>query len=106
MRTYDERLTPPVALWVAVWVGSLALGLSFYAALGPAAGLLAMLVPGRAAVGGPGPVRGARCGWSDGDLVAGRPASRCARSARCEVARRRRRPARSAARRPTRPPTT
>ena len=43
---YTERLTPPVALWVAVWLGSLLLGLSFYAALGPVFGLLALLVPG------------------------------------------------------------
>ena len=46
MQTYAERLTPPVALWVAVWLGAAFLGISFYAALGPAAGLLAMLVPG------------------------------------------------------------
>jgi len=46
MQTYAERLTPPVALWVAVWFGAAVLGISFYAALGPAAGLLAMLVPG------------------------------------------------------------
>lgn len=44
--TYVERLSPPVALWVAVWVGALVLGFSFYAALGPVAGLLALLVPG------------------------------------------------------------
>jgi len=43
---YSERLTPPVGLWVGIWVGSLALGLSFYVALGPVFGLLAMLVPG------------------------------------------------------------
>lgn len=43
---YTERLTPPAGLWVGVWVGSLVLGLSFYAALGPAAGLVALLVPG------------------------------------------------------------
>ena len=42
---YVERLTPPVGLWVAVWAGSLMLGLSFYAALGPAFGLLALAVP-------------------------------------------------------------
>lgn len=46
MQTYAERLTPPVALWVAVWVGAAVLGISFYAALGPVAGLLALLVPG------------------------------------------------------------
>lgn len=46
MRTYDERLSPPAGLWIAVWVGSLALGVSFLAALGPVAGLLALAVPG------------------------------------------------------------
>jgi len=46
VRTYDERLTAPVALWAAVWVGSAALGVAFAAALGPVAGLLALLVPG------------------------------------------------------------
>ncbi|MCY7373703.1 MAG: DUF3093 domain-containing protein [Spirochaetaceae bacterium] len=46
MRTYDERLTAPVGLWVGVWVMSLVLGVSFYAALGPVAGLLAVAVPG------------------------------------------------------------
>jgi hypothetical protein len=46
MRTYDERLAPPLALWVGAWVGSLALGLSFYVALGPGPGLVALLVPG------------------------------------------------------------
>jgi hypothetical protein len=44
--TYVERLSPPVGLWVAVWVGALVLGISFYAALGPVAGLIAVLVPG------------------------------------------------------------
>lgn len=43
---YVERLTPPAGLWAAVWAGSLALGLSFYVALGPAFGLVALLVPG------------------------------------------------------------
>jgi hypothetical protein len=43
--SYVERLSPPVGLWVAVWVGALALGISFYAALGPLAGLAALLVP-------------------------------------------------------------
>ena len=44
--SYVERLAPPPGLWVAVWVGALALAVSFYAALGPAAGLVALLVPG------------------------------------------------------------
>ena len=43
--TYVERLSPPAGLWVAVWVGALVLAISFYAALGPVAGLLALLVP-------------------------------------------------------------
>ena len=46
MRTHDERLTPPPGLYVAVWVLALALGLSFYVALGPVPGLLAVAVPG------------------------------------------------------------
>lgn len=46
MRTYDERLTAPVGLWVGVWVMSLVLGVLFFAALGPVAGLLAVAVPG------------------------------------------------------------
>lgn len=46
MRTYDERLTPPPGLYVAVGVLALALGLSFYVALGPVPGLLAVAVPG------------------------------------------------------------
>lgn len=46
MQTYVERLTPPVGLWVGVWVGAAALGVSFYAALGPVPGLVALLLPG------------------------------------------------------------
>ncbi len=46
MRTFDERLTAPAGLYAAVWTMALALGLSFYAALGPVAGLLAAGVPG------------------------------------------------------------
>jgi Protein of unknown function (DUF3093) len=46
MRTYDERLAPPLSLWVGAWLGSIALGLSFYVALGPVPGLVAALVPG------------------------------------------------------------
>jgi hypothetical protein len=45
VRTYDERLTPPPGLWVGVLVFALALGLSFYAALGPVAGVVAFGVP-------------------------------------------------------------
>lgn len=46
VRTYDERLSPPAGLWAGAWVGSAALGVSFLAALGPLAGLVALLVPG------------------------------------------------------------
>lgn len=46
MRTYDEKLAPPAGLWVAVWVGAATLGLSVLSALGPWAGLIALLVPG------------------------------------------------------------
>jgi hypothetical protein len=45
VRTYDERLTPPAGLWAGVAAMSLALGVAFYAALGPVAGLLALGVP-------------------------------------------------------------
>jgi hypothetical protein len=71
MQTYAERLAPPLALWAGIWAGAAVLGISFYAALGPVPGLLALLVPGlllsavlarSAAV-----VR-----VVDGDLVAGR----------------------------------
>jgi hypothetical protein len=68
--TYDERLTAPVALWAAAWFGSFVLGAVVYVALGPGAGLVAMLVPGllltyvlRSAAA---PVQ-----VVDGDLVAG-----------------------------------
>lgn len=46
MRTYHERLTAPPGLYAAAWVMALALGLSFYVALGPVPGLLAAGVPG------------------------------------------------------------
>jgi hypothetical protein len=48
MRTYDERLTPPVGLWVISAVMVLLLGLSFYVALGPPAGLAVVLLFGGA----------------------------------------------------------
>jgi Protein of unknown function (DUF3093) len=44
--TFQERLWPPAWLWVAGWLFVLSLGLAFYAALGPAWGLLAVVVPG------------------------------------------------------------
>lgn len=46
MRTYDERLSAPASLYAGVWVMSLALGVAFFAALGPVPGLLAAAVPG------------------------------------------------------------
>jgi hypothetical protein len=45
VRTYDETLSPPVSLWVAVWLGSAVLGLTVLVALGPLPGLVALLVP-------------------------------------------------------------
>ena len=71
MRTYQERLTAPAGLWVAVWVGSALLGVSVFVALGPLGGLAAVLVPGvlcsvvlaRSA---------AEVAVQDGELVAGR----------------------------------
>jgi len=48
-RTYDERLTAPAGLWVLGWVLALMLGLAFWAALGPVAGLLAVVLPGAVA---------------------------------------------------------
>jgi hypothetical protein len=70
VRTYDERLSPPLSLWAGIWLGSAALGLSFFVALGPAAGLLALLVPGlllsAVLVRSAAVVR-----VEDGDLVAG-----------------------------------
>ena len=70
MRTYDERLSAPLALWIGVWVGSAALGVSFFAALGPVAGLVALLVPGlllsTVLVRSAAPVQ-----VEDGDLIAG-----------------------------------
>jgi hypothetical protein len=44
--TFEERLWPPVWLWVVGWLFVLSLGFSFYAALGPAWGLLLVVVPG------------------------------------------------------------
>ena len=46
MMGYDERLWPPAWLWVVGWLFVLSLGVSFYAALGPAWGLIAVAVPG------------------------------------------------------------
>ena len=46
MTGYDERLWPPVWLWVVGWFFALSLGVSFFAALGPVWGLIAVAVPG------------------------------------------------------------
>jgi DUF3093 family protein len=71
MRTYDERLWPPVWLWVAGWLFVLTMGLAFYAALGPIGGLLGIVVPGGLLTWGllasAAPVR-----VQDGELLAGR----------------------------------
>lgn len=48
MRTFDERLTPPWWLWAIGSVLVVLLGLSFYVALGPAAGGAVVLVFGGA----------------------------------------------------------
>jgi Protein of unknown function (DUF3093) len=48
VRTYDERLTPPLLLWAVGAVLVALLGLSFYAALGPAAGALVIVIFGTA----------------------------------------------------------
>jgi hypothetical protein len=71
VRTYDERLRPPVWLWAVVFVVVLTFALSFLAALGPAAGVAVLLVLGGAMgwllVSAAAPVR------VDGDvLTAGR----------------------------------
>ncbi len=46
MTTYDERLWPPVWLWVVGWLFVVMLAVSFDAAAGPVWGALALLVPG------------------------------------------------------------
>ena len=43
---FVERLTPPAGMFAAVWGFALALGISFFVALGPVAFLVAGLVPG------------------------------------------------------------
>lgn len=48
MRTYGERLTPPVGLWVVSAVLVAVLGVFFLVALGPAAGLAVGLLFGGA----------------------------------------------------------
>ena len=70
MRTYDERLWPPPWIWLLLWLFALSLGVSFYAALGPAWGLLALLAPG--GLGSWGLVSSAaRVRVESGELVAG-----------------------------------
>lgn len=46
--TYAERLTPPPALFAGAWGLAVALGVSFFAALGPVVGLVAALAAGGA----------------------------------------------------------
>lgn len=48
MRTFNERLTPPLWLWAIGGVLVVLLALSFYVALGPAAGAAVLLVFGGA----------------------------------------------------------
>ena len=43
---YDERLWPPVWIWVVGWLFSGLLAVSVHAALGPVWGFIALLVPG------------------------------------------------------------
>ena len=43
--TYVERLAPPPSFWAAVLGFAAVLGVAFLAALGPVAGLLALVVP-------------------------------------------------------------
>ncbi len=45
-RDYDERLWPPVWLWVVGWFFVATLAVSFYAALGPLWGVALLVVPG------------------------------------------------------------
>ena len=49
--SYVETLAPPARYFAAAWVFALALGVSFFAALGPVAGLAALAVPGALATG-------------------------------------------------------
>lgn len=71
MSTYDERLWPPAWLWLVGWLFALSLAVSFYAALGPAWGLLALLVPGGLVTWGL-VSSAAVVRVRDGELVAGR----------------------------------
>ncbi|MDQ1641032.1 MAG: hypothetical protein QOJ90_383 [Actinomycetota bacterium] len=70
MQAYDERLWPPLWLWIAGWLFALSLSVSFYAALGPVWGLLALLVPGGLVTAGLISAA-ARVQVSDGQLFAG-----------------------------------
>jgi hypothetical protein len=67
---YDERLWPPVWLWIAGWVFSGLLAVSVHAALGPVWGLFALLVPGALLTWGL-ISSAARVRVADGHLVAG-----------------------------------
>jgi hypothetical protein len=68
---YDERLWPPVKLWVAGWVFVVLLAVSVEAALGPVWGLIALLVPGALLTWGL-ISSAAEVRVADGELVAGR----------------------------------
>jgi hypothetical protein len=68
---YDERLWPPAWLWLAGWAFAGSLGVSFYAAVGPAWGLLALVLPGALVTWGL-VAAAARVRVLDGELTAGR----------------------------------
>ena len=82
------------------------LGVSFYAALGPAAGLVALLVPGVLLLGGAGPVGRVGAGGGRRPGRPGRPASRCALLGPVEVLDAGAGPRGARARSPTRRATT
>lgn len=71
MRTYDERLSPPLWLWAVGIILVLLMGLSFYAALGPVAGLVVIAIFG-AAIAWVLTRSGAQVRIDDGTLTAGR----------------------------------
>jgi len=69
--TYDERLWPPLWLWVVGWLMVGLLAVSVHAALGPVWGLVALLAPGALLTWGL-ISSAARIRVSDGELLAGR----------------------------------
>lgn len=68
--TYDERLWPPIWLWVVGWLFVGLLAVSVHAALGAVWGLIALLAPGVLMTWGL-ISSAARIRVSDGELVAG-----------------------------------